>query len=252
MEERPNTLRELLRQHIPSLYAFAFQVSNNRQEAERFVYELSQEAMRRGDALLAESDPGRTLLSIIARSMEQNLGRKTDHTFDSLDELLRSDITRPIDLRTAGTLESDPNRIHGLLWELKRTCLGAVLGCLPPGVRLSFVLTDLMGHQPPEAAELLDIKESAYRVRLTRARKRIEDYLTPRCYHVDRQNPCTCPGRLMIALDAGFIRDVTHIDEIPTDPHDNGGPRREVGSLYRSLPDVRLNEMELERLLPPG
>ncbi|MEE9386050.1 MAG: sigma-70 family RNA polymerase sigma factor [Nannocystaceae bacterium] len=251
MEDRPHTLRELLRNEIPPLYAFAYRVSNQRQEAERFILEMCQEAsLRYESALLSEPDPARTLLAIVARSMEQNLGRKTDHTFDSLDELLRSDITRPIDLRTAGSLESDPRRVHGLMWELKRTCLGAVLGCLPPGVRLSFVLTDLMGFAPPDAATVLGIKESAYRVRLTRARKRIEDYLTPRCYHVDRQNPCTCPGRLMIALDAGFIREPTHPGENPAESHDAGGPRRDIGSLYRGLPEVALSEVELDRLLP--
>ena len=64
-------------------------------------------------------------------------------------------------------------RLNGMLWQLKRKCLVATLGCLPPGVRISFVLTDLLGYGPSEAAALLEIKESAYRVRLTRARKRI-------------------------------------------------------------------------------
>jgi RNA polymerase sigma-70 factor (ECF subfamily) len=96
---------------------------------------------------------------------------------------------------------------------------------------------------------LLDIKESAYRVRLTRARKRIEDYLTPRCYHVDRQNPCTCSGRLMIAIDNGFIGAPPHTIDIPHEPHDADGPRRDMGGLYRSLPEVALTESDLRRLL---
>lgn len=245
----PSTVKELLAQEFPKLYAFAFQMSGSRSEAERFLSELAAQAKARPEAeLLSAEDPSRTLLGMVARNMEENLGRKAEHTFEKLDVILRSDLTRPIDLRAAG-LEDDPTRVHVMMWELKRTCLTAVLGCLPPGVRLSFVLTDLLGFSPAEAAALLDIKESAYRVRLTRARKRIEDYLTPRCYHVDRQNPCTCTGRLMIAIDNGFIKTPPHTLDIPHEPHDGDGPRRDMGSLYRSLPEVVLTEADMRRLL---
>ena len=247
---RPSTLRELLHEAFPRLYAFAFAVTGERSEAQRFLGNLGQAAARRGEAaLLATEDPERELLSMLARNLEENLGRKAEHTFDRLDQVLRSDITRPIDLRSAG-MEEDPTKVHLMLWELKRTCLTSVLGCLPPGVRLSFVLTDRMGFSPADAAAILGIKESAYRVRLTRARKRIEDYLTPRCFHVDRQNPCNCPGRLMIAIDAQFIKEPHHALDVPHEPHDADGPRRDMGSLYRSLPDVKLTDGELRQLIP--
>lgn len=252
MAQRPSTLKELLAQELPSLYAFAFEMSGSRTESERFLQELTRQARARPESELLEAeDPSRVLLGMVARNMEENLGRKAEHTFEKLDTILRSDLTRPIDLRAPG-MDDDPAKVHVMLWNLKRTCLTAVTGCLPPGVRLSFVLTDLLGFSPTDAAELLGIKESAYRVRLTRARKRIEDYLTPRCYHVDRQNPCTCTGRLMIAIDNGFIKAPPHTQDIPHEPHDGDGPRRDMGGLYRNLPDVQLTDADLRRLLDEG
>jgi RNA polymerase sigma factor (sigma-70 family) len=249
MSSRPETVRALLTQELPNLYAFAYQMCGARRDAARFVEELTQQVARLDEhKLLHDGDPGRTLLGMMARSMEENLGRRSEHSFESLDMILRSDITRPIDLSNAG-MSDDPTQVHVMLWELKRTCLTSVLGCLPPGVRLSFVLTDLVGLSPTEAAEMLGIKESAYRVRLTRARKRIEDYLAPRCYHVDRENPCTCSGRLMIAVDANFVKAPSSTEDIPHAPHDTGGPQRDVGSLYRGLPEVKLAQAELDRLL---
>lgn len=245
----PTTVKELLSTEFRKLYAFAFQMSGSRADAEKFLSELATQAKARPEhELLGAEDVSRVLLGMVARNMEENLGRKAEHTFEKLDLILRSDLTRPIDLRAAG-MDGDPSRVHLMLWELKRTCLTAVLGCLPPGVRLSFVLTDLLGFSPAEAAELLEIKESAYRVRLTRARKRIEDYLTPRCFHVDRQNPCTCTGRLMIAIDNGFIKKPAHTLDIPHEPHDAEGPRRDMGGLYRGLPEVALTEADMRRLL---
>jgi RNA polymerase sigma-70 factor (ECF subfamily) len=249
MPSRPENVRALLTEELPNLYAFAYQMCGARRDAARFLEELTQQVAKLDDQkLLNDGDPGRTLLGMMARSMEENLGRRSEHSFESLDTILRSDITRPIDLGNRG-LDDDPTQVHLLLWELKRTCLTSVLGCLPPGVRLSFVLTDLVGLSPTEAAEMLGIKESAYRVRLTRARKRIEDYLAPRCFHVDRENPCTCTGRLMIAIDANFVKPPTSTDDIPHAPPDAGGPQRDVGSLYRSLPNVKLPQAEINRLI---
>ncbi|KIG17155.1 hypothetical protein DB30_03752 [Enhygromyxa salina] len=249
MSSPPQTVRELLTQELPNLYAFAYQMCGARRDAARFLEELTQQVAKLDDQkLLHDGDPARTLLGMMARTMEENLGRRSDHSFESLDNVLRSDITRPIDLSNVG-MGDDPTKVHLMLWELKRTCLTSVLGCLPPGVRLSFVLTDLAGLSPSEAAEMLGIKESAYRVRLTRARKRIEDYLAPRCYHVDRENPCTCTGRLMIAVDAGFVKPPTSAADIPHEPHDTGGPQRDVGSLYRGLPNVAMPQGEFTRLL---
>ncbi len=245
---RPETVRELLALEIPNLYAFAYQMCGDRTDAARYTEELAQRITKLDEnKLLNDGDPARTVLGMMARTMEESLGRRSEHSFESLDGILRSDITRPIDLTNVG-MGDDPAKVHLMFWELKRTCLTSVLGCLPPGVRLSFVLTDLVGLSPAEAAEMLGIKESAYRVRLTRARKRVEDYLAPRCYHVDRENPCTCTGRLMIALDAGFVKPPTSSDDIPHEPHNAGGPQRDVGSLYRGLPHVKLPQTELERL----
>lgn len=226
-------------------------MSGSREEAKDHIRQLIRDAHEQGEsAMVSAANPADALLGLMARKMEESLGRKSDYTFDGLDETLRSDITRPIDLSGGGgVLDGDPTKVHVMLWELKRSCLTSTLCCLPPGVRVSFVLTDLLGYSPNDAADLLGIKESAYRVRLTRARKRIEDYLTPRCYHVDRQNPCTCTGRLIIAIDAKFVSPPPHTSDIPHEPHDADGPRRDMGSLYRSLPEVKLLESEVAALL---
>lgn len=244
----PANLRALLSEEIPRLFAFAYHVCGDRSEAQAHVRQLVRDATTQGEsAILSKDKPKDALLGLMARRMERDMGRKAGRTFEELDEILRSDITRPIGIE-AQEAQQDPAFVHVMLWQLKRTCLTATLTCLPPGVRLSFVLTDLFGYSPAEAAELLDIRESAYRVRLTRARKRIEDYLTPRCYHVDRQNPCTCTGRLGIAIDASFVHKPSSAHDIPHEPHDADGPRRDIGSLYRALPQVELAEDDVTRL----
>ncbi len=245
------SLRSLFAQELPELYSFAYQVCGDRENARRFVADLADRlrAQEIDPAALREHDSLRdVLVGMLARSLEESLGRKADQSFQILDNILRSDITRPIDFDAEG-IDGDPDRIPILLWELKRTCLTAVLGCLPPSVRLSFILTDLLGYSPAAAAELLNIRESAYRVRLTRARKRVEDYLTPRCQHVDRRNPCTCEGRLGIALDARFVVAPPHTLDIPERGYDSDPDFRDMAMLYRKVPQVVMTDEERDEVL---
>ena len=242
-------LRDVLTRELPALYAFSFWMCGERELARKQLMNVVDAALTDGgEALLAHDDQPKAMIGLLARHFEDNFSIRGEHSFGSLDEILRTDITRPIDLLAAG-MTDDPKQVHLLCWELRRTCLAAVINCLPPGVRLSFLLTDWLGLGPDEAAAMIRIKPSAYRFRLTRARKRVEDYLAPRCVHVDRANPCTCSGRLMIAIDAGFLSAPEDPSEIPHEPHDADGPHRDVGNLYRRLPRAQLSKGQLESLL---
>ena len=54
----------------------------------------------------------------------------------------------------------------------------------------------------------------------------------------------------MIAVDAGFVHPpAPGVDDIPHEPHDTGGPQRDVGSLYRRLPNAKLPQAEIDRLI---
>lgn len=243
------TLRQVLAAELPRLYWVAYHMCGTRPEAVERLRELCGLAGADGGrAVLEAPRPGDALLGILARHMEYILGRKAEKTFQILNDILRDDITHPIDINTPG-IDGDFARVHPLLWELKRTCLTSVLGCLPPGVRISFILTDLLGYGPAASAELLGINESAYRVRLTRARKRLDSHLAPLCQHVDRQNPCNCEGRLGVALAKEFITFPPHTDDIPHAPHDNGPESHEMGALYRGLPRITLPDAHRDELL---
>lgn len=249
MQAPPATFRELVVSELPRLHAVAYQMTGTRNEAYERLREVLGEAARDdGSAVMSAARPRDALLSRMARHLEDLLGRKAEKSFQILEDLLRDDITQPIDLNVKG-IDGDPKRVHPLLWELKRTCLTSVLGCLPPGVRISFLLTDLLGYGPSAAAELLGINESAYRVRLTRARKRLENYLAPRCQHMDHQNPCNCEGRLGVALEKKFIAFPSHTGDIPHEPPVSEVEHREMGALYRALPKISLTEEQLEELL---
>ena len=99
---------------------------------------------------------------------------------------------------------SDPQR-DLMLWDLKQGCMTSVIGCLGPGERAAFIAAQILKMSDDDGAKALGVTVSAYRVRLSRARQKIGDYLAPRCEHVDPNNPCRCPARVGTALRKGFI-----------------------------------------------
>jgi RNA polymerase sigma-70 factor (ECF subfamily) len=240
-------LREGFAEHLPTLFTFAYLACGDREDARCFIVDLAERFKLQMDDGSAARRDGKlldALLVLLIGSLDESLGRNAELTFKILDSILQSDVTRPIDLNAKG-IDGDPTRIPILLWELKRTCLTRVLSCLPPSVRLSFILTDLLRYSPAGAAKLLNIKESAYRVRLTRARKRVEDYLTPRCQHVERKNNCGCEGRLGIALEAQFVSAPPHTLDTPTRKYNDDPPLHDIVLLFRKLPSVVMAPKEI-------
>ena len=93
-----------------------------------------------------------------------------------------------------------------LLAIVQRRCGVAVLGYLTPPSRAAFILAFVFGYSSKETADLLGIRESQVQVRMTRSHRKVEDYLSPRCSHIDPQNPCSCEERYWLANRHKFLQ----------------------------------------------
>jgi DNA-directed RNA polymerase specialized sigma24 family protein len=193
------------------------------------------------------------LLKISQHVLSKKLGGAPEVSFDLLDQTLRSEATRTDVVRSL----AEPRRDF-LLWEMKQGCMTAVVNCLSPGERAAFVLSVIMKLSDSQAAQTLDISSAAYKVRMSRAKKKVADYLAPRCEHVDPRNPCRCPARIGVALSKGFINSGGEISLRPP-PQSYGrygvGPgqedksQRDITAIYGGLPDPRMPEGLLAHLL---
>lgn len=225
-----------------------FRLTLDRDRAERYLLDLFALASEHlATRPTGDSDTEVWLLELANKLLEQRLPRQPEVNFDILDETLRSEATRTDVVRSL----SDPQR-DLLLWELKQGCMTAVVNCLPPGERAAFVVCHVLKLPDDQAAKSLGITEAAYKVRLSRARKKVGDYLAPRCEHVNPMNPCRCPARVGTALHKGFIRPVGPVGgevslrkpsaPIPYGRYGTGVgnedvPLREIGAIYGALPE---------------
>lgn len=250
-------LHALVEPHWRRLFNFVFRLTLDRDRAERYVTDIYTTAIAELDgAPAAPADVEVWLIGIANRMLEHRLPRQPEVNFDILDETLRSEATRTDVVRSL----SDPQRDF-LLWELKQGCMTSVINCLPPGERAAFVVCHVLKLSDEAAAKSLGITESAYKVRLSRARKKVGDYLAPRCEHVNPMNPCRCPARVGTALAKGFIRPMGEVSlrkaEVPYGRYGTGAgnddaPMRDIAAIYGNLPDpdppADLGAKLLERL----
>ena len=194
------------------------------------------------------SDDTRTelwLLKIAAHVLDRHVSQTPEVTFELLDETLRSEATR------TGEVASiiNPQR-EFLLWELKQGCMTAVVNCLSPGERVAFVMSAVLDLSDEDASLVLNIKPSAFKVRLSRARKKVADYLAPRCEHIDPRNPCHCPSRIGVALRKGFIAPPAHAEvTLRPLPRFEEEPRvHDAVAIYQTLPEPEAPASLRERI----
>lgn len=239
--QRQDLFKRLIENHWRRVYNFAYRMTLDRERAKVVVEESFLRAYVATDELPPEPRMEPWLLRIANHVLEKRLPRNPEVTFEMLDETLRSEATRTDAVRSL----AEPTRDF-LLWELKQGCMTSVVNCLSPGERAAFVLAHVLRMQEAEAAATLGITASAYKVRLSRARKKVSDYLAPRCEHIDPLNPCRCPARVGIALSKGFIRPAGEVAlRKPSAPFGRYGagpdaedaPQRDVVAIYGNLPD---------------
>ncbi|MBT8155106.1 sigma-70 family RNA polymerase sigma factor [Epibacterium ulvae] len=122
------------------------------------------------------------------------------------------------------------------LEEVKVGCTLAMLTCLNRPARMAYVLGEIFELTDKEAANALEITPTAFRQRLTRARKAVTSFVTKTCGVVSEKNPCRCVTRIAPALEQKRIAKGASqfdLDQIPT------RTPNQVSALVRSLEDGR-------------
>jgi len=91
--------------------------------------------------------------------------------------------------------------------EVKFRCTSAMLICLDREQRLIYLLGDLFGIDHNLGAEIFDISKENFRVKLSRARKELHNYMEYRCGLINKSNPCRCVKKAKSALKMGVLNE---------------------------------------------
>lgn len=163
----------MVKQHGSQMYAVALRIMGDPDEAEEVVQDAFINACGKMTSFEGRSKLSTWLYRITTNAALMRLRRRRDDTV-SLDEPLEGEDGDKLP-RQLGDWDIDPSR-QALSSELRQV-MEAAVESLPPSLRAAFVLRDIQGLSTQEAAEALDITESALKVRLHRARLALRERL---------------------------------------------------------------------------
>jgi RNA polymerase sigma factor (sigma-70 family) len=132
--------------------------------------------------------------------------------------------------------------------ETRFICTHAMLHTLDRSHRMAFILDVVMGVNSEEGGRILDITPAAYRKRLSRARRRIKEFMGKECGVFDAANRCRCGSISPVYLKKGWIDPEKPL--FPSNPHDGLSPAS-LKSYLKELDEMgRLSA--IYKTLPPS
>lgn len=89
--------------------------------------------------------------------------------------------------------------------EVKVSCTHGMLLCLSQNGRMAYILGEILEFKSHEGAAIMDISPANFRQLLSRARKRLRQFLSAKCGLVNPQNPCRCRKKVDFLINQGGI-----------------------------------------------
>jgi RNA polymerase sigma factor (sigma-70 family) len=105
-------------------------------------------------------------------------------------EMCERAIEEALSMFSAETVDTPEGNL--IAEEVRLACLQGMLLCLSREIRLVFILGVVFDVTGDEGAHILDITPEAFRQRLSRGRRQIQNFMTKKCSLVHPENPCTC------------------------------------------------------------
>ena len=89
--------------------------------------------------------------------------------------------------------------------EIRTLCMYGMLLCLERTDRICFILAEVFDVSGAEGADILNISHNAYRQRLSRAKKRLRDFMDKKCGLFNPNASCRCERQIVYEITSGRV-----------------------------------------------
>ncbi|MEM7333537.1 MAG: RNA polymerase sigma factor [Chloroflexota bacterium] len=191
----------LIERHQPYIYNLAWKMVGDPMQAE----DLSQEALLKIITKLYSfkyESSFRTWAYRIVRNHFLNDLKKPDVKFASTFEELGNNL----DSAESVELTAEEQTIKAAeIREVRLQCLSGMLLCLTPEQRMIYIVGEILGADHNIGSEIMEISKPNYRMKLSKARKDLHNFMLNKCGLVDKSNPCRCYKKVTVALEKGMV-----------------------------------------------
>ncbi len=192
-------LEKLIARYQPWIYNIAFRMVLVREDAE----DATQEVLIKMLTKLSTYDSGKAsfrtwLYRIVANHVINMSRRGYEKGISSFDHYYGA---------IAAVADESPHSIPDAELLIEDITIGCALGtmlCLDRKHRVAFILGVVFGVPDSVGADVLDISRAGFRQLLSRARKKIFDYMHGHCGLINKSQPCTCRNKAKGFMDRGY------------------------------------------------
>ena len=190
-------LEALIKKHQPFIFNIAWKMVQNPNDAQDITQEVLIIVTTKLSQFRGESQFRTWLYRIVANHFfkMKKIGREQVVTdFETFGNLL--DTFDNIEL-TALEQEEKEAEIR----EMNLACMSGMLLCLTREQRMVYILGELFNADHTIGSEILGISKQNFRVRLSRARKDLFQFMNNKCGLVNKSNPCRCYKKVTVMLE---------------------------------------------------
>lgn len=196
-------LDKLVNIHQSFIYNVAWKMTHSNEDALDLTQEVLIKVITKLSTFKRESAFRTWLYRIVFNEFLQTKRKdkeKVFHSFEAHDMQLNA-VPDP-ELKPDEELE-----LKEYTNEVKFRCTSAMLICLDREQRLIYLLAESFGIDHNIGAEIFGISKQNFRVKLSRARKELHNYMEYRCGLIKKSNPCRCMKKAKSALKMGVINE---------------------------------------------
>jgi RNA polymerase sigma factor (sigma-70 family) len=201
MEGDRHALEELIRSVQDRIYSLALKMLYQVADAEDATQEILIKIVTRLDSFRYASAFSTWALKIASNHLmnKRKSFKRWRFTFKSCEEMIIRDLP---DQSTMVSFQAEQKMVVA---EMRISCMQGMLQCLDRDHRIVYILGETMDITGPEGAAILSITPATFRKRLSRARRRMRDFIGRNCEFYAKDNPCKCVPQAMAGIKNGSI-----------------------------------------------
>ena len=201
LEGNKQSLSRLIQKHQPYIYNIAWKMIGDPTKAEDLTQESLLKIITNLSSFKGESS-FRTWAYRIVRNHFLNDQKKPSNKFaDNFEDLgNRLDSSISVDIS-----EEEQELKKEEIREVRLKCLSGMLLCLTKEQRMVYIIGDIYGADHNVGSEIMGISKANFRMKLSKARKDLYNFMQNKCGLVNKGNPCRCHKKVTVALEHGMV-----------------------------------------------
>jgi RNA polymerase sigma factor (sigma-70 family) len=204
-------LNSLIKLHQPFIYNVAWKMTNQADDAMDLTQEVLIKVITKLSSFKKKSSFRTWLYRIVVNEFLQTKRKPKEDQFEDFNDFDNK-------LNSIADAELTPQQeleYQDFTREAKVRCMSGMLMCLTREQRLIYILGEIFDIDHNVGAEIFNVSPQNFRVKLSRTRTELHNFMEYRCGLVNKANPCRCSKKAKTLKEKGVLTEDTFVFKQP-------------------------------------